>query len=785
MTILIIVESPAKCKKIEDYLGSNYKCIASYGHLRSLDNLKNIDYANNFKPEFTIIEKKQQQINKLSKAIQSSSEVYIATDDDREGEAIGWHICQLFDLPIENTKRIIFHEVTKSALEQAVNNPTTINMNLVYAQQARQILDLIVGYTLSPLLWKHISRKSKQGLSAGRCQSPALKLIYDNQNEINENPGKLTYSLNGFFTSNNLMFTLSKEFDDGKIVEEFLEESINFDHIIKKEKPKKVSKKSPEPFITSTLQQACNNEYHISPKETMSICQKLYEEGHITYMRTDSKVYSKEFIEKSKTYIQGKYGEEYISSTIDSLSEKKSKETKSKEKKTKEKGSKEKGTKKKKEEDNKAQEAHEAIRPTDINTNSLTDDKFSPREKKVYLLIWKNTIKSCMSEAIVNSLSCKISAFMDCYYKYSCEEIVFLGWKIIDTTEKENPNYNLLLMIKDNSIIQYNKITAKNTLKSLKSHINEAKLVKLLEENGIGRPSTFSSLVDKIQERGYVKKDNVKGKKIECVDYELIENEIEETTSEKEFGNEQNKLIIQPVGNMVIEFLTKHFDDIVGYDYTKNMENELDNIAKGENIWYKLCEECYKMIHSKSSELQTETKQIIHIDDNHIYMIAKYGPVIKCTNGDDITFKKVKKNIDFQKLSNGEYTLEEIIDESNDVGKYLGMYENEKIFLKKGKYGLYVTWGDKNKSLTYMKKEEHNITYEDVIQFIEKPTNIIRYLTDNVSIRNGKFGNYIFYKTDSMKKPKFLTLQGYKDNIQTAVEEDLITWIENKHEITC
>ena len=783
MTILIIVESPAKCKKIEDYLGSNYKCIASYGHLRTLENLKNIDYINNFKPEFTIIEKKQQQINKLSKAIQSSSEVYIATDDDREGEAIGWHICELFDLPIETTKRIIFHEVTKSALEHAVNTPTTINMDLVYAQQARQILDLIVGFTLSPLLWKHISRKSKQGLSAGRCQSPALKLIYDNQKEINENPGKLTYTINGYFTSKNLMFTLSNEYENKELVESFLEDSINFEHTIKKEIPKKVTKKSPEPYITSTLQQACNNEYHITPKETMKICQKLYEEGHITYMRTDSKVYSKEFIEKSKLYIDNKYGNKYISSNIDSLSEKKKVIKVNKEKGSK--VSKEKGFKEtKKKDDNKAQEAHEAIRPTDINTDSL-EDTFSPREKKVYLLIWKNTIKSCMSEAIVNSLSCKITAPITYYYKYSCEEILFLGWKIIDTNEMTNPNYNLLMLIKDNSIIQYNKITAKNTLKSLKSHINEAKLVKLLEENGIGRPSTFSSLVDKIQERGYVKKDNVKGKKIECVDYELIENEIEEITSEKEFGNEQNKLIIQPLGNMVIEFLTKHFDDIIGYNYTKNMETELDNIAKGENIWYKLCEECYKMIHSKSNTLQTETKQIINIDDNHVYMIAKYGPVIKCTIGDDVTFKKVKKDIDFQKLSNGDYTLNELIDESNDIGKYLGMYENEKIFLKKGKYGLYVTWGDKNKSLTYMKKEEHNVTLEDVIQFIEKPTNIIRYLTDNVSIRNGKFGNYIFYKTDSMKKPKFLTLQGYKDNIQTAVEEDLCTWIENKHEITC
>ena len=772
MTILIIVESPAKCKKIEDYLGYNYKCIASYGHLRTLESLKNIDYANNFKPEFTIIENKKQQINKLTKAIQSSSEVYIATDDDREGEAIGWHICQLFNLPIETTKRIIFHEVTKSALENAVNNPTTINMDLVYAQQARQILDLIVGFTLSPLLWKHISRKSKQGLSAGRCQSPALKLIYDNQKEINENPGKITYTINGYFTSNNLMFTLNKEFDDKEKVEGFLEESINHDHIIKKDAIKKLSKKPPEPFITSTLQQSCNNEYHISPKETMKICQKLYEEGCITYMRTDSKVYSKEFIKKTKDFINKEYGDKYISSNIDSLSEKQ-KETKKKETK-----------KKKKEDDNKAQEAHEAIRPTDVNIKSLTSEKFTPREKKVYLLIWKNTVKSCMSDAVVNSLMTKISAPIDLQYKYSCEEIIFLGWKIIDTNEMSNPNFNLLKSIKDNSTIDYNKITAKNTLKALKSHINEAKLVKLLEEKGIGRPSTFSSLVDKIQERGYVKKDNVKGKKMKCIDFELIENEIEEIETEKEFGNEQNKLIIQPIGNMVTEFLMSNFDEIVGYDYTKNMEDTLDVIAKGKHVWYKLCESCYKELYMKANELKSETKKEIKIDDKHVYMIAKYGPVIKCTDGEDISFKKVKKDIDYEKLTNGEYTLDELIDGSNDTGKYLGIYKDEKIFLKRGKFGLYVTWGDNKKSLTYMKKEEHNITYDDVIQFIEKPTNIIRNINEQLSIRNGKYGNYIYYKTQSMKKPKFLSLQGFKDKIEEAVEEDLLTWIENKYEIT-
>ena len=356
---LVIVESPAKCKKIEEYLGNGYKCIASYGHIQNLATefgLKCIDVENNFKPTFSVLKEKERHISKMRSEIAKADEVILATDDDREGEGIAWHICQLFDLPINTTKRMIFHEITKTALQNAVANCGTLNIDLVNAQQARQVLDLLVGYIISPILWQKISRNSKTGLSAGRCQSPALRLVYDNQKDIESTPGKKAYNTTAYFTNKNILFTLNFNHNDETTMENFLEESVNHDHVITCQKPKVTTKNPPSPFTTSALQQSASSNYNISPKDTMKICQKLYEAGLITYMRTDSKCYSKEFIEKAKDYITNAYGDEYINKDVDKLSERNESKPKKKPKK------------KDKEKDKvEAQEAHEAIRPTDIN----------------------------------------------------------------------------------------------------------------------------------------------------------------------------------------------------------------------------------------------------------------------------------------------------------------------------------------------------------------------------------------------------------------------------------
>ncbi len=770
---LVIVESPAKCGKIEGFLGAGFKCIATFGHFKQLSDLKCIDVNNNFTPHFQEISTKSSQIFKLDKAIKESDEIYLATDDDREGEAIAWHVCVHFNLPIATTKRIIFHEITKPAIVSAVNSPTIVNMDIVHAQQGRQVLDLIVGFKLSPLLWENISRKSKTGLSAGRCQTPALRIIYDNEKEIEQSPGKKVYNTTGIFTSKNIPFVLQKHHDSEEKMDEFLTESVSLKHIYDYTKPKSVTKNPPTPFTTSTIQQTASNEMHISPKETMTILQKLYEGGYITYMRTDSTTYSEEFLKTAKPYITNKWGEKYLHEEVDKLAlrgndgAKKSKKKKDKEKK-----------------DDNAQEAHEAIRPTKIEVTQV-NDSMTPKEKKMYILIWRNTVESCMSPAKYSSVTAKITAPEETEYRYTAEQVVFAGWKIVKGVEETNQLYTFIQTLKAKSEIHYNKINSKVTLKDLKSHYTEAKLVQLLEQKGIGRPSTFSALVDKIQERGYVTKENVKGKKIKCIDFELEGNELEEIDNEKEFGNEKNKLVIQPLGMMVLEFLLKHFISFFEYEYTREMENRLDEIAKGEVVWHTLCKTCYDDITKQMEPLGRGAKEEYVIDARHTYIIGKHGPVIKCKNGDDITFKSVKKDISMVKLKKGEYKLEDIIQENTGSGRSLGKYQEKDVILKNGKYGLYVCYGGESKSLSHIKKKEHEITLEDVTQVLNKPkqSGILRQVTKDISIRDGKYGKYIYYQNEKMKRPQFLKLKGFADDPIICKEGVIKEWIKKTYKV--
>ena len=799
---LLIVESPAKCSKIENYLGSGYKCVASFGHLRELNSLEAIDIKNNFKPTFVESEGKLKQISKIRSLISKASEVLLASDDDREGEAIAWHITQIFNLPIKTTKRIIFHEITETALKNAVKNPTVINMDVVNAQIARQILDILVGYKLSPLLWKNIAKNTKTGLSAGRCQTPALRIVYDNQKEIDASPGSKVYNTVGYFTNKNLPFALNFNHEGEDAISAFLEDSVNHDHIYTCGKPRNTTKPPPVPFTTSGIQQMASNEMHISPKETMQICQKLYEAGHITYMRTDSMTYSEDFINLASAFITSEYGKEYVNEKIGDLSlrldakEIENKKTKSK---------------KEKKDDNKTQEAHEAIRPTNIKLKTLSpSDDFTSKELKLYLLIHRNTLESCMAPATYKGITAAVSSpVKEIEYRFPTEQVIFPGWKIVDGYEKLNNDYAYLQTLKAENKIEYKKITSKVTMKNIKSHYTEARLVQLLEQNGIGRPSTFSSLIDKIQERGYVKKDNVKGVAINCIDFELEGEELSEIETNREFGNERNKLILQPLGMLVLEFLLKHFDPLFDYTYTKNMEDTLDLIAKGEKVWNELCLECLTQIEELSAKIMPKNNNIdelvgeIRIDNEHTYMIAKYGPVIKCTikdplsRKDNISFKKLKPDIkiDINKLKNGEYKLSELVCENKLTGKMLGLYKDHEVILKNGKFGLYIEWGELKKSikLESMKlgKKEDEITLEDIRSLLENNTDtsasgliqssVVRVINDSLSIRSGKFGDYIFYKKSTMKQPKFLKLAGFEGNYKDGDLSVLKKWMKENY----
>jgi DNA topoisomerase-1 len=827
-TTLVIVESPAKCNKIESYLGPGYKCIATFGHFRTLDGLKSIN-TDNFKLKFSCMEEKSKQISRIKNEIESCmGNVIIATDDDREGEAIGWHVCDMFKLPVETTPRIIFHEITKTAIERAVSTPGTLNMNLVYAQFARQILDLLVGYHISPQLWTHIASSVKNSLSAGRCQTPALRLVYDNQKDIDASPGKMVYNTVGYFTKLNLPFTLGRQYDTPKDVEEFLEESVNHDHVYTLLSPKKTSNAPPCPFTTSALQQKASSEYNYSPSETMSVCQKLYESSFITYMRTDSKTYSPEFIESAKRYISEKWSDKYINPNIQYLalgfSSGGDGANTSKQSKTGKpsKGSDDKSVK--------AQEAHEAIRPTNISTLKIPDT-FTAREQKLYKLIWTNAVESCMSHATGVTITACLTATKSNEYKYTTELIEFPGWKAVDGYEKENPNYNYLQNIKKNCIIPYNKIKATVTMNELKSHYTEAGLIKILEEKGIGRPSTFSSLIEKIQKRGYVEKSDVLGKKVKCTDFELLPDELLEMPTEREFGNEKNKLVIQPLGSIVMEFIVQHFNPLFEYNFTKKMEDDLDKIAKGDILYTETCMFCLDNVTQLTTALKDKNiqKDTVNIGENHVYMVGSKGPVIKHTTVDEdgkkkIEYKSVKKDIDVAKLKRGEYELTDIIDEKGNIdmgGIKLGIYDSNEIILKRGKYGLYFVWGEQKKSLSGLfpkNKNPSTITYHEIVKIIEMSKTqiqsqvenmngdhdddeggggggsvsignkllvkgMVRKITDDISIRNGKYGDYIFYKTPEMKNPTFLKLKGFTEDYKTCSMFNIIEWIQKTYKI--
>jgi len=795
-TSLVIVESPAKCKKIEQYLGPGYKCLASFGHLRQLKSLKNIDIENNFKPTFEVVDddKKRKHVDFLRKEIAKADEVILASDDDREGEAIAWHICDLFDLPVSTTKRIVFHEITENAIQSAIAHPKIIDMQKVNSQIARQILDLLVGYNVSPMLWKFISKTSESSLSAGRCQTPALKLVFENQQEIDSSPAQKVYNTTGYFTNKCIAFDLNKQFESETVMSEFLEESINFSHIYSRTNPERVYKQPPEPLTTSRIQQLASNELHISPKETMKCCQTLYEGGYITYMRTDSKKYSADFLVDVKELILREYSlEKFINPKIEFLSNTNS-NTEVQEKKK---------VSKKKSNVPPPQEAHEAIRPTNLAIRNVPDE-LSTREKKLYKMIWETTLESCMSPAEYFSFSSTISTDIEgVKYSLTNELLDFLGWKIVKNKEvkaNKEKDYHYLLNLPQGKDVTFKKITAKVTLKNSKHHHTEAKLVQLLEDNGIGRPSTFSSLVDKIQERGYVKKQDIVGKQITCKDFELDDDVLTETNTTREFGNEKNKLVIQPLGILVMEFLNKNFEDIFNYDYTKNMEDELDKISKGEKVWHELCQLCLTEIEKNCSKLVDEKKCEIKIDDTHFYIIGKHGPVIKCLQKgtgkgkkDEVSFLPVKEGLDLKKLERGEYKLEDIVATVKQNQTQLGIYKDEPLILKKGKFGLYVTWGQNSKSLSsFGNRPMESIKLEDVLEILNKAeekaesgeaSGVIRFITNDISVRNGKYGPYVFYKTKKMTKPLFLKITNFEGDYKTCTVATFLEWLKSEHEL--
>ena len=589
----------------------------------------------------------------------------------------------------------------------------------------------------------------------------------------------MVFNTTGLFTNLNLTFELNKQFTNNEAIKDFLEKCKIFDFEYTSTPPKKNIKKPPEPLTTSTLQQIASNELHLSPKDTMKYAQQLYEGGYITYMRTDSKKYSAEFVDKAKAYIKSKYGEQYISQGINNLivgSKKEEKDKKCKEK-----------------EEPKIQEAHEAIRP--VNIVSELDD-LQPKAIKLYELILKITLETCMPSAQFSSISASISAPIETKFVYKAELPIFLGWQILENVKNDEKNtYQYLESLKQNISMKPKRVDAKFTLIDLKYHFTEARLIQLLEEKGIGRPSTFASLIDKIQERKYVEKQTITGKEIESSDFALSDNKITETILKKEFGNEKNKLVILPLGILVIEFLVDKFGTFFNYEYTKEMEDELDNIANGKKEWSSLCDTCNTCLTQLTSQVQDIKKFNIVIDEEHTLIIGKYGPVVKFVDKKDkknISFLRVKQDLDLNQLKKmPQVTLEDVIDVNNCDKNAIGKYKGQDLFIKKGKYGVYAKWGNETKSLNedFSLIPIEKIEYLNVLKFLEKdnlldpskPVGLLREITEHISIRTGKFGDYIFYKKPRMKKPEFLKLNGFNGDYKKCEKELIINWIKQTY----
>ena len=726
---LVIVESPAKAKTIEKYLGKDFKVTSCYGHIRDLaKDDKSIDKENGFIPTYIPSPDKKKVIKELQTLKKKSSKVYIATDNDREGEAIAWHLKEILNLNEEEYERIVFREITKKAVLNSIENPTKINMDLVNAQQARRVLDRLVGFEISPILWKKI----KRGLSAGRVQSVAVKFVVDRENEISIFKPESSFKTTAIFSLNSEKFTaeLNTRFNNQEESERFLNECKNTSFKVKNIE-KKPSKRSPSaPFTTSTLQQEASRKIGFSPSLTMSTAQRLYEAGHITYMRTDSVNLSDEALENSKNVIESSYGNDYFKRRVF--------KTKS----------------------NSAQEAHEAIRPTNF---SLDNAGKTDTEKKLYNLIWRRTLASQMSESIFERTLVFINNGNKFEFKASGEIMVFDGFLKLYNDNSENTK--LLPKLQKDSILNTEEILCKQVFTKHPPRYSEASLIKKMEDSGIGRPSTFAETIRKIKEREYVVKEERDGKIIKSNEIRLISNEISYEIKEEKTGFEKNKIYPTNMGMFVTEFLNENFNSsFMDYSFTAKTESQLDQIAyKGRN-WNSMIEEFYvvfsKLFDNVPEERYQLEKELGEFQGKKmIARVAKFGPVIQIGEKEDADegFPKYF-NMSSEQLIR-HISINEALDiinkkeENNSLPTF--EYDKGNIELKNGRYGFYLRFNDKNYKIDKEKyPEPKNLSADQAIEIvntpIEKSKDILKEFDNGLQIRLGKYG----------KPPYFLAVRG-------------------------
>lgn len=741
---LVIVESPAKAGTIQKFLGEGYIVKPSFGHIRDLESKKlSVDVHNNFKPEYVIPADKKKVVSELKKLASKVKTVWLASDEDREGEAISWHLFETLGLKKENTRRIVFHEITKNAILKAIDNPRDIDNNLVDAQQARRVLDRLVGFELSPLLWRKIQPK----LSAGRVQSVALRLVVDREKEIIDFKKENYYKVDAVFhpeglPSNVLVnATLNTRFNSAEEAYKFLEDSKNATFKVIGMSKKEGNRFPAPPFTTSTLQQEAARKLHFPVSLTMRLAQQLYERGLITYMRTDSTNLSSLAIGKSKEFICSNFGDEY---------------SHSRQYKTKSKG---------------AQEAHEAIRPTYIENKDIDG---TPQEKKLYSLIWKRTIASQMSEDKVLRTDIKVASDKrEEVFSIQATQIIFDGFLKVYIEGKDEPQDEeeelILPEIAIGTILKPESITASSKFTSAPSRYSEASLVKKLEELGIGRPSTYAPIISTLTTgRGYLVKGDTEGEKIQVEDLILKNGIIKTVPRIENIGAEKGKLLPQEIGMIVSDYLVKNFETIMNYDFTADVEKDFDEIAEGEKVWNNVIAEFYTPFHKKveevlgNKEYERVSRELGKDPKDGQMIVAKfgqYGPYIQKGEGE---------NRQFANLANGQLIENITLDQAIklfQLPRTVGTYNGTEIIATQGRFGPYLKFADKNISIP-KGSDPLKISLEECISLIEEsakrtPANTVikEFKESDIQVVNGRYGPYIKHDGGNYKIPKGVDIE--------------------------
>lgn len=760
---LVIVESPAKAKTIQKYLGKDFEVKSSFGHIRDLPKKgMGIDLAT-FSPDYEVSADKKKLVTELKAAVKKANMVWLASDEDREGEAIAWHLADELKLKPENRKRIVFHEITKNAILKAIENPRDIDQNLVNAQQARRVLDRIVGFEMSPVLWK----KVKPGLSAGRVQSVAVRLIVEREKEIREFIPKASFKLDGIFLNTaeqEIAAKLKKDFEKETDAEHFLELAKDTEFKVLNVETRPGTRSASAPFTTSTLQQEASSRLGYNVTTTMRLAQTLYEEGHITYMRTDSVNLSQEAIEGAKKQITSEYGAEYSAPrkyTTKSAS---------------------------------AQEAHEAIRPTDFSLKSIGDSQLN----KLYQLIYRRTLASQMANAKIEKTVIEIgNPKLPQHFEAQGEVIIFDGflkaYGIVKTEDEDDEsNEKLLPKVKVGEVLKYRTITATEKFTRPSARYTEAGLVKKLEELGIGRPSTYAPTIQTIQNRAYVDKREIEPQTREVVKMSLTKDTIKKVVLEEKFGGDKNKFVPTDIGEVVNDFLTDNFREILDYGFTARVEESFDEIANGDQKWKEMMTNFYSKFHPRIEDVEENADRatgdrLLGTDPktgkNVHARIGRFGPMIQIGETED------EEKPVFASLMSGQNIATITLEEALELFRLpfdLNDFEGQNVSVGVGRFGPYVKWGE---TFISIPKGEDPLSVdqtraEEIINEKKKAdAPIASYKGEPVTKGAGRFGPFIKYKDIFINVPKRYNFDNLSQNdinelIEAKLEKEANRYIQ-------